>query len=86
MDLISPMLHALDKIEAPPPEPKPTKCGTPCQDFQDAVCEPCESPVKGKDCSSWSECTRGDPGDWAREVVCGGCDWKEVPHGKGLPL
>ena len=81
MDLISPMLHALDKIEAPPPEPKPTKCGTPCQDFIREVCEPCKSPNKGRDCSEWSYCLAGDPGDWAREVMCEGCDWKEVPHG-----
>ena len=54
------------------------KCGTPCPDFEDAMCEACGSPVKGKNCSQWSSCLKGDPGDWAREVMCGECDWKEA--------
>ena len=74
VDLITPMFHALNKIEAPPPEPSPTKCGTPCPDFEDAMCDKCGTFVKGQNCSQWTSCLKGDPGDWAREVMCGECE------------
>ena len=31
-------------------------CRIPCNDLAEAICEACESPVKGRDCVGWAEC------------------------------
>jgi len=31
-------------------------CGHPCNDLTEALCEDCESPVKGRDCAGWAAC------------------------------
>ena len=31
-------------------------CGDACNSLMDSLCQTCDSPVKGRDCSCWEEC------------------------------
>jgi len=35
---------------------KVAHCGGACKDLMDSLCESCDSPVKGRDCSCWEKC------------------------------